>query len=387
MRQARRIEISPGPQPYGLIWMLSGSLEVQEANPEGFFRFLHPETDWSNVVTIEGDLAKGINSLPSRLPPARDPSEVDIRIHGAKAFANYGLPHLTDLYLNFDNENNRLVDLAAIKLLFGHPSLEILRLSNINWLTEGIEEMEYYVKENKIHTIDLRNSAVNAFSIRHILTSFSSLRYLSVELHDIHVWKLHADVDGNVFPVEYSWEYDSADFGPVLTKHGQSLVELRLETWQYCDYQWERNLRTLGSLTRIPLRKLEIELQELVSGAKNLGNHEIEVLMRRLPLELEELTILDQEKDILTGIRSFLLSCMGRSLRVVNLEMIDSSPVDEGDTEEIDGWIMKKDYRYTRTAAGNDLILYVSFVKFGFPHSTHSETKPTLVVGQEGVVH
>ncbi|CAH0025056.1 unnamed protein product [Clonostachys rhizophaga] len=382
--KARRIEVSPGPQPYGLIWMLSGSLDVQEGDPESFYRFPKP-TEWSNVTTIQGEVAKGINSLPSYLPRARDPSEADIRIYDARAFANYGLPHLTDLHLNFENEDNRLVDLAAIRLLFHHPSLEILRLSNINWLIDSEEDMEYqsmetdyHPIENKIHTIDLRNSAVNAFSIRHILTNFSSLRYFSVELHDFNLWRPREDEDIH----DKMWNFESAEFGTALRRHGRSLVELRLETWQYYYDDWERGMsRAFGSLARIPLRRLEIELHELVPGYNNLANDEIEVLMSVLPLELEELTILGPNRNILTGIGSFLRNCFSRPLRMVNLEMIDSSPLDESETKEIDGWIMEQDCRYTRTAAGRDLIRFVSFVKVRVPRPTHSGTKPALAVG------
>jgi hypothetical protein len=359
--------------------MLSGSLDVQEGNPESFFHFPKPGTEWSNVTTIQGDVAKGINSLPSYLPRARDPSEADIRIYGTRAFANYGLPHLTDLHLNFDNEDNRLVDLAAIRLLFHHhPSLETLRLSNINWLTEPEEEMDDQAIENKIHTIDLRNSAVNASSIRHILTSFSSLRYFSVELHDSNLWRLREDED-----IYYKmWNFESAEFGTALRRHGRSLVELRLETWQYYYDDWEREMsRAFGSLARIPLRRLEIELHELVPGYKNLANDEIEVLMSVLPLELEELTILGPKRNILTGIGSFLRNCFSRPLRMVNLEMIDSAPLDESATKEIDGWIMEHDCRYTRTAAGCDLIGFVSFVKVRVSLSTYSGLKPALAVG------
>ncbi|CAG9981278.1 unnamed protein product [Clonostachys byssicola] len=359
--KARRIEISPGPQPYGLIWMLSGSLDIQEGNPESFFRFPKPVTEWTNVTTIQGDVAKGINSLSSHLPRARDPSEADIRLYGVRAFANYGLLHLTDLHLNFENEDNRLVDLAAIRILFHHPSLEILRLSNINWLTEPGEEMGNQVIENKIHTVDLRNSTVNAFSIRHILISFSSLRYFSAELHENNRWRPREDED--YFDLNF-WEFESAEFGAALRRHGRSLVELRLETWQYYYDDWERSMsRAFGSLTQIPLRRLEAELHELVPGYRNLANDEIEVLMSVLPLELEELTILGPKRDILVGIGSFLRNCMSRPLRVVNLEMVDSSPLDESETKEIDGWIMEQDCRYTRTAAGRDLIRFVSFVK------------------------
>lgn len=130
-----------------------------------------PASDCHNLkATWQLDVAKGVNSLPSYLPRARDPSEAGIRIYGARAFANYGLPHLTDLHLNSENEDNKLADLAAIRLRSHHPSLEILRLSNINWLTEPEEKMDHraietvhQAIENKIHIIDLRNSAVNAF--------------------------------------------------------------------------------------------------------------------------------------------------------------------------------------------------------------------------------
>ncbi|CAH0057449.1 unnamed protein product [Clonostachys solani] len=238
-----------------------------------------------------------------------------------------------------------------------------------------MEEMECHAIENKIHTIDLRNSAVNAFSIRHILASFPSLRHFSAELHNPYLWKPRENVQGNVVYDEYEWEFDSAEFGTVLTKHGRCLVELRLDTWQYYDDDWEDMSRTLGSLTWIPLRKLEIELHELVHCIKNLGNHEIEVLMSVLPLELEELTILGPKRDILTGIKSFLRNCMSRPLRVVNLKMIDSSPLDESETEEIDGWITTQDCGYTRIAAGREFVLSVSFVKVCVPHSTYAETK------------
>lgn len=103
--------------------------------------------------------------------------------------------------------------------------------------------------------------------------------------------------------------------------------------------------------------------------------------MSVLPLELEELTILGPKKYILTGIGSFLRNCMSRPLRIVNLDMNDSAPLDESATKEIDGWIMEQDCRYTRTAAGRDLIRFVSFVKVRVPHSTYFGTKPALAVG------
>ncbi|CAG9956528.1 unnamed protein product, partial [Clonostachys rosea f. rosea IK726] len=78
------------------------------------------------------------------------------------------------------------------------------------------------------------------------------------------------------------WNFESAEFGTALRRHGRSLVELRLETWQYYYDDWERDMsRAFGSLARIPLRRLEIELHELVPGYKNLANDEIEEYLDR----------------------------------------------------------------------------------------------------------
>lgn len=249
-----------------LIWMMSGRADVpyqpvRNTDDEGSLKeedgmIEEPRSDKA-IVTGSQDLSRS-------------------------SFANYGLPDLEELRLRtidyrYDSTPIHLVEAALL-----HPNLKTLRLLGSNWLHRSLELLKWPQEPCGVRFLELRESLVDASSLRHILTRFTSLRTLIIHIGD---GRRHDDDD--------QWTLKLDEFGSILRELGRHLVELSLHTNNFLDYLEETDEYEsyIGSLVELrSLRHLSVAIEHLVDNFfQPEYREEVPALADILPPSLETL--------------------------------------------------------------------------------------------------
>lgn len=176
------------------------------------------------------------------------------------SFANYGLPHVEELRLRTGDCRRDSTPIHSIEAVLLHPNLKTLRLFGSNWLQKSLDLLRWPKEPCGVQFLELRESLVEASSLRHILTRFGGLRTLLVHLAGC------ARYDDD----ETEWEMNLDEIGLLLRELGQDLEELSLDTNNYEEYdegfgQCEGHLGSLREMRS--LKHLSVVYKDLIDDS------------------------------------------------------------------------------------------------------------------------
>lgn len=254
-----------------LIWMMSGRADMNEQlvrNPD--------DEDSDNEGESFGQEPHKDTILNSDGPDMTRAS-----------FANYGLPHVEELRLRTGDCRHDSTPIHAIEAVLLHPNLKTLRLLGSNWLQRSLDLLRWPNEPCGVQFLELRESLVEASSLRHILTRFRGLRTLLVHLADC------ARYDDD----ETEWEMNLDEIGSLLRELGQGLVELSLHTNNYEGHgdglsQLEGHLGSLREMRS--LKHLSVVYNDLIDADAELTD--LPAIADVLPCSLETLHFHGDEK-------------------------------------------------------------------------------------------
>lgn len=336
-----------------LIWMVSGRVDMDEH----LSRDLENEDAETEVVEVGGD------------PEQDGIAEGDGKEEARASFANYGLGHLEELRLRTFDCMNGTTPIHTVETALLHPNLKILRLLGSNWLQRSLKLLRWPNEPCRIELLELRESLVEAASIRHILTRFTNLRTLIIHLGDV---ERHDDDD--------AWSLMLDEFGSILRELGEGLVELSLHTNNFEDYldgtgEYEG---CLGSLVEMrSLKHLSVVAEHLVDDIlQREHREEVPSLADVLPPSLETLHLHYDEQhwgnpgvyrhrcDFVNGaVRRLLEQGHMPNLRQVSIERYYNETLDGEFDGPVAGWDMTvKNVRlwvkYTRPGCERTIVTF-----------------------------
>lgn len=249
-----------------LIWMMSGRADVR------YQLILNPDDEGRHKK--KGEVMEEPRSDKAEMKGPQDLSR--------SSFANYGLPHLEELRLRAADYRYGSKPIHHIEAALLHANLKTLRLFGSNWLRRSLDLLKWPKEPCGVQFLELRESLVEASSLRLILTRFTSLRTLIIHLGDRDRQHYHEQ-----------WVLNLNEFGSILRELGQDLVELSLQTNNFMDFrdgtgEYEAYLGSLVELRS--LRHLSVVMKHLVDDIlQREDREEIPVLADILPPSLETL--------------------------------------------------------------------------------------------------
>lgn len=214
------------------------------------------------------------------------------------SFANYGLTHLEELRLRTGDSRHCTTSVHSIEAALLHPSLKTLRLLGSNWLQRSLDLLKWPKEPCGVQFLELRESLVEAASLRHILTRFTSLRTLLVHLASCRRYQ----------DDEIEWDMNLDEIGSILRSLDGNIVELSLHSNNYEDYDegHSQSEGHLGSLRETrSLRHLSVVYGDLVDTLTEPP--EVPTVAEILPCSLEMLHFHWDEKHY--GERSYRRRC------------------------------------------------------------------------------
>lgn len=198
------------------------------------------------------------------------------------SFANYGLPHLEEIRLRAAEWKYESIPIHDIEAALLHANLKTLRLLGSSWLNRSLKLLKWPGEPCGVQFLELRESLVEASSLRHILTRFKSLRTLIIHL-----------TDGRRYDDEGHWDLNLDEFGAILRELGQDLVELSLHNNNFRNYpvgtgEYEGYRGSLVELRS--LRHLSVAIEHLVDDIlQREDREEVPKLADVFPPSLETL--------------------------------------------------------------------------------------------------
>lgn len=257
-----------------LIWMLSGCVDMDEQlirDPDDVFS----DSEGDDVVTRPRKRTGG-NTL-----------KIDTCDTVRASFANFGLTNLEELRLRTGDSRHYTTPVHSIEAALLHPSLKTLRLLGSNWLQKTLDLLKWPNEPCGVKFLELRESLVEAASLRYILTRFTSLRTLLVHLAGCRRYQ----------DEEIEWDMNLDEIGSILRSLGGNLVELSLHTNNYEDYDEgpSQSEGHLGSLREMrSLKYLSVVSGDLIDNGAEI--QEAPTLADVLPRSLETLHLHWDEK-------------------------------------------------------------------------------------------
>ncbi|KAG6362465.1 hypothetical protein INS49_010695 [Diaporthe citri] len=231
-------------------------------------------TDYEGSHEEEDGVIEGFRSDKAGVKGSQDLSR--------SSFANYGLPNLEELRLRTADYRYGSTPIHCVEAALLHANLKTLRLLGSNWLHRSLKLLKWPKEPCGFQFLELRESLVEASSLRHILTRLTSLRTLIIHIGD---GRRHDEDD--------QWALMLDEFGSILRKLGQDLVELSLHTNNSSDYldgtgEYEGYLGSLIELRS--LSHLSVVIQHLVDDfTQREYREEVPALAGILPPSLETL--------------------------------------------------------------------------------------------------
>ncbi|KAF4968397.1 hypothetical protein FSARC_4194 [Fusarium sarcochroum] len=246
-----------GPLP----WMLSGSLGLEEKILQNLEIDSHVDDGSMDHEDNDEDGKQQLQSIPK------------------DTFANYGLPHLTEVRIRTRNSLNGSTPAWVIEPILLNPTLKTLRTLGIDWSTGEIEHLKWPNHETNLEHLDLKESIIDAAGLKSVLTHCPKLKGVSIEL---------AEVNRECQPGQ-DWEVDLDHFRDVLQKYGRGLEEFDLLTVEYSSNHSVGGGR-LGPLRELSkLRHLKVIKAELLDDMALSREERHLTLGEALPLSLETL--------------------------------------------------------------------------------------------------
>ncbi|KAJ0104414.1 hypothetical protein J7T55_010878 [Diaporthe amygdali] len=195
------------------------------------------------------------------------------------SFANYGLPDLEELRLRTGDCTDNSTYIHSIEAALLHPNLKVLRLLGIDWLQKSLRLLKWPDEPCSVQLLELKENLIEASSLRHIFSRFTSLRTLLIHLADCRRYMYDTD--------EIEWEVYLNEFGSILRELGQDLVEFSLHTTNFeSDGICEGHLGSLREMRS--LRHLKVIYTDLVNTRVE-PSEQVSKLVDVLPPSLETL--------------------------------------------------------------------------------------------------
>ncbi|KAK2609954.1 hypothetical protein N8I77_003419 [Diaporthe amygdali] len=246
-----------------LIWMMSGRSDMTEQ--------LMQDPEKGDSDTEEDRIDE----------ETRKDDAVNLSAHemAGASFANYGLPDLEELRLRTGDCTDNSTYIHSIEAALLHPNLKVLRLLGINWLQKSLRLLKWPDEPCSVQLLELKENLIEASSLRHILSRFTSLRTLLIHLADCRRYMYDTD--------EIEWEVYLNEFGSILRELGQDLVEFSLHTTSFeSDGICEGHLGSLREMRS--LRHLKVIYTDLVNTRVE-PSEQVSKLVDVLPPSLETL--------------------------------------------------------------------------------------------------
>lgn len=336
-----------------LTWMMSGRADMDEQ------LIRDPDYECSD---FEGDDMV----TQTRKRTGGNTLTTDTRDTASTSFANYGLTHLKELRLRTGDSRHYTTSVHSIEAALLHPSLKTLRLLGSNWLQKSLDLLQWPKEPCGVQFLELRESLVEAASLRHILTRFTGLRTLLV-----HVASCRRYQDE-----EIEWDMNLDEIGSILRSLGGNLVELSLHTNNYEDYD-EGPSQSEGHLG--PLREMRSLKHLSVVCGDLIGNRaetqELPMLADVLPRLLETLHLHWDEKHygehsyrrrcghVNNAVRKLLEHGHMPDLRQVSMERFYNETVEGEFDGPVAGWDMSVENRrlwmtYSTSGCGRTIVTF-----------------------------
>ncbi|KAJ4268905.1 hypothetical protein NW762_002976 [Fusarium torreyae] len=247
-----------------LPWIVSGSLGLEKENLENMRS--DSDTDYESDHEDGSDNDKQqLQSIPK------------------DTFANYGLPHLTEVRLRSQISDSGVTPAWVIEPILLHPTLKSMRTLGIDWSVSEIHNLKWPNHRSNLEYLDLKESVVDHAGLESVLTRCPKLRGLSIQL-----------VDGGRehWPDYDDWTVDLELFRRALQEYGRCLEEFDLLINGYNSMHPidDGRIARLGPLRELSnLRHLKVTMAELLDDPTLLDEEEHLTFSEALPLSLETL--------------------------------------------------------------------------------------------------
>lgn len=319
---------------------LSAALLAFMPNLRLFEQTLHGNSE------LLSHMLSGRVDLDGPLDGSSSPAHSDTDPSAMVKFANFGVPHLTEVRLRTGDCQDGSTPIGDVEEVLLHPHLRTLRLQGFAWLEPEMQDLKYIENHNhNLEFLELKECLVDVRTLRHILKRFKNLRRLKIEMGDARRTLGRDDEDG--------WRVDLDQFGDVLREYGTDLAEFDLQT---AEFDWPDSY--IGSLHELKsLRHLRVAQEDFVDRWYELwdGHPPPMSLADALPPSIETLFLYNQLRwhrkntDDERWQEMYDLITSGRfpNLRSIEVEMILNSPAARSKKleDKIDGWDIHIDQR------------------------------------------
>ncbi|KAM5351085.1 hypothetical protein ACJ41O_003808 [Fusarium nematophilum] len=278
-----------------------------------------------------------------------DDDETPVEHMAKDTFANYGLPHLTEVRFRTSSSSDGTTAAWEIEPILLHPTLKRLRTLGIDWSGEAAKMLTWPDRVSNLQYLGLKECIVDAAGLRSILTRCGNLLGLSLETADCR----REDYGGD----EDSWDIDLAEFGRIIRDLGRNLHEFELHTLEYQAFHGTDG--RLGSLKALAsLRHLRVIQEDFLGSIPMYGDEEDDddedgpslVFKEALPPSIETLYLHwdDRYYDknyyqrrcgaVNNAVFNLLVQGEMPNLREVKVERDYNETKKEWDGREIPGW-------------------------------------------------
>ncbi|CAG9982971.1 unnamed protein product [Clonostachys byssicola] len=260
--------------------------------------------------------------------------------HPQIEYGVYGLPSLKRMSLTIGDE--MCSSISGFESVLLRPGLEQLCLKKAYWHLSEDDATRWPEATSDLPSLTLCDSIVNGHSIQDIFTRFPNLRVFNYTASDRFSGReedyQHDDPE---------WGFHAADVGDSLRRFGTKLEALTLRTTTYREGEtydgelWDDSL--IGSLKELnALRKLEIDLSELTEIDEDKDSAEwARNIVELLPPSLEEL-IVPYQYTTLGQVLELIKGQHFPALRLIAIVPIpgEKAYVPSIKDEEIPGWAL-----------------------------------------------